>query len=470
MTSPPANGVPDGGGGVAKVSLYKRREKLFVHYVGGYFQNIRLYTGWPLLLGYFLLPWINWHGRQAVLFDLPARKFYIFGLTLWPQDFILLAWLLIIAAFALFLVTSLVGRLWCGYTCPQTVWTSIFLWIEKKTEGSRNQRKKLEKQAMSADKFARRSAKHGLWIGVALLTGFTFVAYFSPARQLLGDLVQFRASLWAYAWILFFSAATYINAGWLREQVCIYMCPYARFQSAMIDRDTLVVTYDEPRGEPRGARKRAAEKTGLGDCVDCQLCVQVCPTGIDIRQGLQIECIQCAHCIDACNQVMDKMEYPRGLIRYDSEANVHDRQQQTKPRYLRPRTLGYMAVLVIMIGLFTVKLGTRVPFGIDVLRERGELYHLEAGKIRNDYTLKISNKSQSPMKFAVTATANGEELEHNGEALMLVPVGDVSSIAFSVYRKSEAIESTFSSLTIALCEQTRKQCQSAETRFLAPSP
>ena len=466
MTNPATQSSSDGE--AAKVSLYKRREKLFVHYVGGYFQRLRLYTGWPLLLGYFLLPWIQWHDRQAVLFDLPARKFYILGLTLWPQDFMLLAWLLIIAAFSLFLMTSLVGRLWCGYTCPQTVWTAVFLWVEKLTEGSSNQRRRLDRQSMSTNKFLRKSAKHGMWIGFAFLTGFTFVAYFSPARQLVIDLFTLAASPWAYAWILFFTAATYINAGWLREQVCIYMCPYARFQSAMIDKDTMVVTYDQPRGEPRGARKRSNTSSELGDCVDCRLCVQVCPTGIDIREGLQIECIQCAHCIDACNQVMEKMEYPTGLIRYDSENNIAKGSSEG-PHYLRARTLGYSAVLLVMVALFGLKLGTRVPFGLDVLRDRGSLFHEERGLIRNDYTLKVSNKSQYDQTFTLAASAGERQLETDNPEPLMVPVGEVLSTSLSVFQDASTLNLPITDVTITLCEAELDKCMSFETRFLGPN-
>src|SRR5690606_5787976 len=271
---------------VAELDLYQKREKIYTRSIEGFYQRIRLYTGWPLLIGYFLLPWINWGDRPAVLFDLPARKFHIFSITFWPQDFPLLAWLLIIAAFALFAVTVFAGRVWCGYTCPQTVWTAIFMWAEQFAEGSRNQRIKLDQAPLSVRKIWRKGLKHTLWMGVALLTGLTFVSYFSPIRALISDLFSFQLSLTAAAWIVFFTLATYINAGWLREQVCLFMCPYARFQSVMFDRDTLIVSYDAARGEPRGARKKDSErslsqtKTGdaLGDCIDCRICVQVCPT------------------------------------------------------------------------------------------------------------------------------------------------------------------------------------------------
>jgi cytochrome c oxidase accessory protein FixG len=385
---------------VAELDLYQKREKIYTRNIEGFFQRIRLYTGWPLLIGYFLLPWLNWGDRPAVLFDLPARKFHILGLTFWPQDFPLLAWLLIIAAFSLFAVTVFVGRVWCGYTCPQTVWTAIFMWAEQFAEGSRNQRIKLDQAPLSVNKIWRKTLKHGMWLGFALLTGLTFIGYFSPIRQLSIDLFTFKLSLVQAAWITFFTLATYINAGWMREQVCLYMCPYARFQSVMFDRDTLIVSYDSQRGEPRGARKKDSDyrSAGLGDCIDCQLCVQVCPTGIDIRDGLQYECINCALCIDGCDSVMDKMGYPRGLIRYTTENALAGK----KVHWLRPRLIGYASAVLIMFGLFAYTVLHRVPLHIDAIRERGQLYRQTSeGLVENIYTLKILNFDESPHRFKI---------------------------------------------------------------------
>ncbi|NNF17691.1 MAG: cytochrome c oxidase accessory protein CcoG, partial [Gammaproteobacteria bacterium] len=458
---------------VEAISLYKRREKIFVHYVGGKFQKLRLYTGWPLLLGYFLLPWVPWGERQAVLFDLPGRQFYIFGITFWPQDFMLLAWLLIIAAFALFAITSMVGRLWCGYTCPQTVWTAVFMWIEKRTEGSRNQRMRLDKQPMSLNKFSRRGIKHLLWIGFALLTGITFVGYFYPIRSLLPDVLTVNAGFWPMAWVVFFTLATYINAGWLREQVCIYMCPYARFQSAMIDKDTLVVAYDGRRGEPRGSRKRGPKPVEIGDCINCTLCVQVCPTGIDIRDGLQYECIQCANCIDACDQVMDKMGYAKGLIRYASERSLKE-GPAAKPHFFRARTLGYIGAISVMIGLFAFVLATRIPFAIDVLRERGELFHIVDDSIRNDYTLKVVNKSQIPMSFNLSVLDTGPgsgssaTLKLSIDPRIEVPAGDVLTMPLSLTSLRADIDRNITNIKLRLCEFAGERCVEGETRFIAP--
>ena len=396
--------------GVGELDLYQRREKIYTRKIEGFYQRIRVYTGWPLLLGYFLLPWINWDGRQAVLFDLPARQFHIFTLTFWPQDFPILAWLLIIAAFSLFAVTAWAGRVWCGYTCPQTVWTAIFMWSEQLCEGSRNQRIKLDKAPLSLEKIRRKASKHILWIGFALLTGLTFVGYFSPMRELTMNLFIFTnadgglswgLSWWEIAWINFFTCATYINAGWLREQVCMYMCPYARFQSVMFDHDTLIVSYDAKRGEVRGPRKKTADKKALslGDCVDCHICVQVCPTGIDIRDGLQYECINCALCIDACDSVMDQMGYEKGLISYTTE-NALDGKPS---RFFRPRLVGYGIGVIVMVSLFIGALLFRVPLQLDVIRDRGQLYYETVeGLIENSYTLKVINMSQETHEYQIS--------------------------------------------------------------------
>ncbi len=450
------------------VDLYQRREKIFTRSIKGFYQRLRLYSGWPFLLGYLILPWINWNGRQAILFDLPARKFYIFDITLWPQDFMLLAWLLIIAAFALFTFTSMVGRVWCGYTCPQTIWTAIFMWVEQITEGERHQRIRLNKAPWSAEKILKRFSKHSMWLGWAFVTGFTFVAYFTPARTLIVDLIQFEISGWALFWILFFTAATYINAGWMREQVCIYMCPYARFQSAMIDKDTLIVSYDAGRGEPRGARKKTADKDalGLGDCVDCQLCVQVCPTGIDIRNGLQYECIQCAHCIDACNQIMDKVGYPHGLIRYTTEHAMMGK----KSHILRPRVVGYSLVLTAMSVLFVIVLLNRQPFSIDVIRDRGQLFHeTRNGEIRNDYTLRLMNKTQRSQTLKLTAALEtSTPIRISTEQPILIAPGEVLTLPVSVFAEKDSVKLPIENNIFEVCDVNAGVCTHETSRFFGP--
>ncbi len=370
---------------------YQTKQGVYTRGTSGFFQNIRLTAGIILLLMYYLLPWLNWGDRQMVWFNLPDRQFYVFNATFWPQDLVLLSWLLIICAFGLFFVTVFGGRIWCGYTCPQTVWTQIFMAIERHTEGERNARIKLDKAPMTPDKLRKKVVKHTLWLGIAWATGFTFVAYFIPARELVIDHWTGQASLAAYVWIGFFTIATYLNAGYLREKVCIHMCPYARFQSVMFDQDTLIVAYDTARGEPRGSRKRTgASSNSQGDCVDCGLCVQVCPTGIDIRDGLQYECIQCALCIDACNSIMDKMNYDRGLVRYATEHELDGGQTH----WLRPRLIGYGVAMAIMCVAFTYALTHRSPVDAKVARDRGALFNeTKMGHIENTYTLTLFNKT-----------------------------------------------------------------------------
>ena len=451
--------------GFAPVDLYQRREKIFTRTIEGRFQRIRLFSGWPLLVGYMLLPWINWGSRQAVLFDLPSRQFYIFGITFWPQDFMLLAWLLIIAAFALFTFTSVVGRIWCGYTCPQTIWTAIFMWIEQVTEGTRHARIRLDQAPWNAEKIAKRSAKHVLWLGWAFLTGFAFVGYFTPIRTLAADVVTLNVALSSASWIVFFTLATYINAGWMREQVCIYMCPYARFQSAMFDKDTLIVSYDAARGEPRGARKRGAQPQALGDCVDCQLCVQVCPTGIDIRDGLQYQCIGCAHCIDACDDVMQKVGYAPGLIRYTTEHALTGQQTHI----MRPRVIGYAVALSIMVVAFGFALVNRSLLGIDVIRDRGELFYVEHKAVRNDYTLKIFNKTQQTQTFALTATTNVvDDLKLDGPSTVVVDAGEVISVPVSLQTAHDKLDTPYFEVRFRVCDAAG-HCDAEKSDFFGPT-
>ncbi|WP_386079873.1 cytochrome c oxidase accessory protein CcoG [Vreelandella sp. F11] len=373
--------------------MYAKRRHIYVREIKGVFQKLRRSANWALMLAFFLLPWINIGGRPLILFDLPNREFHIFSATFYPQEFILLSWLLIICAFGLFFITVFAGRVWCGYTCPQSVWTFLFIWLEHRIEGSRNRRIKLDSQPMNAEKAWRKGAKHAAWLLIALATGVTFVGYFTPIRELVAELPTLEAHGWSYFWVGFFLVFTYLNAGWLREQVCIYMCPYARFQSVMFDRDTLIVSYDESRGEPRGRRKKSlshleAREAGYGDCIDCELCVQVCPTGIDIRDGLQYECITCAACIDACDSVMDKMGYPRGLVRYTTENALEGK----KSHIMRPRLLGYFAALVLMMGAFAWAINDRMPLNFDAERERTQLYQVTRdGQISNVFSLTIRN-------------------------------------------------------------------------------
>ncbi|MDO9522051.1 MAG: cytochrome c oxidase accessory protein CcoG [Pseudohongiella sp.] len=458
-------------------NLYEKREKIFTRSIEGFFQRIRLFTGWPLLLGYFLLPWINLDERQAVLFDLPARKFYVLWLTFWPQDFVLLGWLLAIAAFALFFVTTLWGRVWCGYTCPQTVWTAIFMWAEQIAEGDRNQRIKLDKQPSllsskgwnrtGFNKTWRRVFKHSMWFGFAALTGVTFIGYFYPIRDLISDALQWQLPLIAVAWCVFFTLATYINAGWLREQVCIYMCPYARFQSAMFDRNTLVISYDTARGEQRGARRRNTDykAEGLGDCIDCTMCVQVCPTGIDIRDGLQFQCIGCAACIDACDGIMDKMGYQRGLISYTTENKLAGGSWTWK----RPKLIGYGVAMLVMCVLFVVVLWNRVPLTLEVMRDRASLYQqLSDGRIENVYRLRIINMDAQDREFGISLEGLSD-FSMIPDQTVVVGTGEVRDLLLRVQADPASLQSFNQDIVFVIQESNGALRAESESRFIAPS-
>ena len=457
--------IPLHGSGQA---LYVAEEKVYPREIEGRFARLRVLSVWSLLGIYYLLPWLNWNDRQAVLFDLPARKFFIFGLVFWPQDFIFLALLLIIAALALFFFTAIGGRLWCGYACPQTVWTESFLWMERLAEGGRNARQKLDRGPWDAHKIARKSAKQFMWVTFALWTGFTFVGYFTPIRVLGHEITSLTLGPWEAFWIIFYAFATYGNAGYLREQVCKYMCPYARFQSAMFDKDTLVITYDGERGEPRGARKRGTDpkEQGLGDCIDCTWCVQVCPTGIDIRKGLQIECIACAACIDACDSVMDKVGSPRGLIRYTTEHALH--HQET--RLLRPRVFIYGGLLGAVFIAFVLGIALRSPVSLDVLRDRNSLYRLtDDGNVDNVYTLRILNKTEREQNFRIEAQGSSPLTLIQSQQEYRVESGDVYSLPLRVRRGAyDPLGPETITLTVRSVDDPKIHA-TTEARFLAPA-
>ncbi len=391
------------------VALYEAHKRIYPRSVSGYFAKWRWALVFLTQLVFYFTPWLEWGQRQAVLFDLGARRFYIFNLVLYPQDFIYLTGTLVISAFSLFLFTAVAGRLWCGYACPQTVYTEIFLWLEKLAEGDRSARMRRDAGPWNWDKVWRKGATQGMWITVALWTGFTFVGYFTPIHALGGAVLQWTLGPWETFWIFFYGFATYGFAGYMREQVCKYMCPYARFQSAMFDKDTLIVTYDSERGEPRGARSKKADPRALnlGACVDCSLCVQVCPTGIDIRKGLQYECIGCGACADVCDSVMDKVGYPRGLVKYSTQNAVHQHwtRAQTLRHVLRPRVLVYVGILATVLVAMGVSLALRSPFKVDVVRDRGALARIVAGgKMENVYRLQIMNATEQAQEFVVEAT------------------------------------------------------------------
>jgi len=391
----------------APVSFYEKRKKIYAKGIRGFFDNWRIALVIFTQLLFYVTPWLVWNDRQAVLLHLVERKFYIFGLVFWPQDVIYLSALLIVSAYALFLVTAVAGRLFCGYACPQTVYTQIFMWIENWIEGDRNARMKLDKAPLDARKLRIKGTKHLIWGLLALWTGFTLVCYFTPVNELIESLKTGNLSAWEIFWIFFYGGFTYLFAGFMREQVCKYMCPYARFQSVMFDPDTLIITYDPARGETRGVRRKGVDPkaAGLGDCVDCGQCVVVCPTGIDIRNGLQYECIGCAACIDVCDQVMDKVGLPRGLIRYSTENAMarHLGKKEILSHIIRPRILLYTAILLLITGLSVWFLAHRIPLKVDIIRDRSTLAReADDGRIENVYMLQIMNTEERPHRYKVT--------------------------------------------------------------------
>jgi len=450
--------------------MYESQKKIYPREIGGRFANLSKLATISLLGLFYLIPWLMWDDRQAILFDLPARKFYLVGMTLWPQDFpYLAALLLIIAALSLFFFTALAGRLWCGFACPQTVWTEAFIWMEQLTEGTRSQRMKLDKAPWSWNKIRRKGSKQLLWIAVSLWTGFTFVGFFAPIRELGADLLAFSVGGWTWFWSVFYGFATYGNAGYMREQVCKYMCPYARFQSAMFDKDTLIISYDEKRGEPRGRRRRSADPklAGLGDCIDCQLCVQVCPTGIDIREGLQYECIACAACIDACDSVMDKMNYPRGLVRYTTEHALNSKETHV----IRPRMMVYGALLMVLVGALVSSMALRTPIILDVIRDRNSLYReLPGDLIENIYTIKIINQSNDARVFKLSVEGvEGIHLDGVSDEVA-VDGGAVLSLPVRVRVQRANAHGIMKIDFIAEALDDSGDMRVEDSRFLAPSP
>ena len=389
--------------------MYEAQAKIYPRNTAGFFKNWRWVMIWITQIVFYGVPWLQWGERQAMLLDISTHRFYIFGLVLYPQDLIYLVIILIISALALFLFTAVAGRLWCGFSCPQSVYTEIFLWMERKIEGDRAARIRLDESKFGIKKLYTKSLKHLAWISFSIITGFTFLGYFSPIRDLLHSIIEIRLSPWETFWICFYGLATYGNAGFLREQVCKHMCPYARFQSAMFDSDTLIVTYDQERGEPRSGRSRKvdAKQEGLGDCIDCNFCVQVCPVGIDIRNGLQYECISCGLCVDACNSIMDKMNYARGLIRFTTQNGLaqHWTKHQVIQKILRPRVLIYSALLLLLSAGLVVSLAIRPAFKVDVNRDRGVMSRLvSGGKVENVYQLQITNVTEAKETYRVSVT------------------------------------------------------------------
>lgn len=396
--------TPKTHGGVKTYQASAQHEHIYVRFYRGLFKNLRIISGSIMIIMFYGSPWIQWGDRQAILFDLPNRQFHILSTTFWPQDFMLLSGMLIILAFVLFVVTVFAGRLWCGYACPQFVWTWLFIWAERITEGDRIRRIKQDKMAMTKELFLRKSAKHMIWLFIAITSAIAFIGYFTPIRELTVSFINFELGPWEFWWIGFIGVATYGNAGWLREQVCIHMCPYARFQSVMFDEDTLIISYDAKRGEKRGRRSKKVDykAQGLGDCIDCNHCVQVCPTGIDIRDGLQIGCVACGACIDACDDIMHRIGYEKGLIKYTTETEL----EGGKTRIIRPKLIVYAVVVLMMMAYFSYLIFDRIPIEVDVHRDRGQLFiEVSESLIENVYMLRIANKGNQNLTFTISVNS-----------------------------------------------------------------
>ena len=439
MSAPSPNRIP-----VHDVDATKKR--IHPRFIDGFYQRIRVFSMYFLLALFLILPWIKYDGRQAIWFDVPSQHYYIFGLTLFPQDFFFVAAFFIIAAFTLFMVTVYAGRVWCGYACPQTIWVHLFQHVEKWVIGDRNKRIKFDKEPNSASKIAKKLLIYFIWMLMSLITASTFVSYVSGTEALYGSW-QFIGGIpfpdwptWVWISMFIFTFATYANAAYMREFMCIHICPYGRFQSVMFDKDTLIVSYDYNRGEPRGPRKKGTHPETLGDCIDCTMCVQVCPTGIDIRDGLQVECIQCAACVDACNDIMDKVGYPRGLIRYTTERQLVENEQS---RYLRPRLFAYLLLLSVFIGVVAYALIDRVPLQIDVRGDRNQLSSMNAeGQIVNSYIIKVTNKTQAPHEYVLSIDApKGFTLNTRFESIPL-DAGESYDMPVSIAADPQAIEQT----------------------------
>ena len=439
MSAPSPNRIP-----VHDVDATKKR--IHPRFTDGFYQRIRVFSMYFLLALFLILPWIKYDGRQAIWFDVPSQHYYIFGLTLFPQDFFFVAAFFIIAAFTLFMVTVYAGRVWCGYACPQTIWVHLFQHVEKWVIGDRNKRIKFDKEPNSASKIAKKLLIYFIWMLMSLITASTFVSYVSGTEALYGSW-QFIGGIpfpdwptWVWISMFIFTFATYANAAYMREFMCIHICPYGRFQSVMFDKDTLIVSYDYNRGEPRGPRKKGTHPETVGDCIDCTMCVQVCPTGIDIRDGLQVECIQCAACVDACNDIMDKVGYPRGLIRYTTERQLVENEQS---RYLRPKLFAYLLLLSVLIGVVGYALIDRVPLQIDVRGDRNQLSSMNAeGQIVNSYIIKVTNKTQAPHDYVLSITApKGFTLNTRFESIPL-DAGESYDMPVSIAADPQAIEQT----------------------------
>lgn len=425
--------------------MYAAREKIYPKNTSGTFCRLKWIAMIVLLGIYYIVPWLRWdrgpgQPDQAVLIDFENARFYFFFIEIWPQEVYYVTGLLILAALGLFLVTALFGRVWCGYACPQTIWTDLFIAVERFFEGDRNARMKLDKAPMTTSKFMKKAGKHTVWLLIAFATGGAWILYFHDAPTIFRDFMTGHAPMTAYVFAGLLTFTTYSLAGMMREQVCTYMCPWPRIQASMIDEKALNVTYRYDRGEPRGAHKKGTSWEGRGDCIDCRQCVAVCPVGIDIRKGLQLECIGCALCIDACDNIMDKIERPRGLIAYDTDANIQRRKAGERSKYelVRARTVIYAVLFAVVGSIMLYSLLTRSTLDVNVQRDRQPNFvTLSDGTIRNGYTIKVLNKDSQPRTLlleveglgAPTVTVAGHR--NDGPHEFIVPADETQN--FRVY-------------------------------------
>ena len=465
--------------------LYVDRIRIYPKAVRGLFRRIKWAVLIVLLGLYYIIPWIRWDRGpdapdQAVLVDMAGRRLYFFFIEIWPQEIYYLTFLLMAAAFGLFLATTIGGRVWCGFTCPQTVWTDLFMWVERQIQGDRSARVRLDKQPWTRSKIIKKGLTHAAWLLIAAATGGAWIMYFADAPTVTYEILTGRASLGVYFFFGLFTFTTYLLAGWAREQVCTYMCPWPRIQAALLDQDSYVVTYEKWRGEPRGPHKKGTSWEGRGDCVACNQCVAVCPMGIDIRDGLQLECIGCGLCIDACNEVMSRVGRPGNLITLDSERNQYLRNAGQPPefRVVRPRTILYTVILAVLGVGILFGLASRAGLDLNVLPDRNPLFvRLADGGIRNGYTVKVMNRVREPKTYELTldglegATLKvlGVNDERESRSVLLAAKPDqVSTYRLFVTAPAAAVDGPVQDFRVVLTDQSEGELFDFETVFRGP--
>lgn len=468
-----------------KLDMYESHQKIYPRKISGMFRQIKWVTLWVLLGFYYIAPWIRWDRGpnapdQALLLDVPGRRAYFFFIEIWPQEVYYLTGILILAAIGLFFATALFGRIWCGFACVQTVWTDLFLWVERLVEGDRAKRLRLDQGPLTLSKFFKKIVKHILWLIVSLATGGAWIMYFTDAPTFLVDFFTGNASMTLYSFTAIFAGSTYVLAGWAREQVCIYMCPWPRFQGAMFDEDSLIVTYEEWRGEPRAPARKGENFEDRGHCIDCKQCVQVCPTGVDIRKGQQMACIGCALCVDACNNMMELKGLPKNLITYDSNHNQLAREQghKTKINLLRPRTWVYLASLGIVLAVMIFSLGTRSRLEVNIIRDRSPLFvMLSDGSIRNGYTYKVLNMERADKNYTLSVEGVPDATMHvigysdQGVKSVELPAkpDDVAPFRIFVRAPKKGLDGKSTSMVFVLTDQKTGETNRHDTVFAGPT-